>query len=147
MIDRHSDNEIRDLLSTVTRVAVVGASASEEKPAYFVPAVMQNEGYEILPINPGQAGKEILGQKVYASLADVEGRIDMVDVFRRPDHVEGVVDEILALPEKPKVIWLQIGVYNEAAVKKAEAAGITVVTERCPKVEIPRLSPTTPSRR
>lgn len=147
MIDKHSDTEIRDILSSVKRIAIVGASASEDKPANFVPAVLQREGYEILPINPGQAGKEILGEPVHASLADIDGPIDMVDVFRRPDHVEGVVDEILALPQKPKVIWLQIGVYNEAAVKKAEAAGITVVTERCPKVEIPRLSPETPNRR
>lgn len=146
MTDKHSDSEIRDILERVRRVAVVGASSSEDKPANYVPAFLQQHGYEVVPINPGQAGKEILGETAYASIADVPGKIDMIEVFRRPEHVEGVVDEILALPEKPDVLWLQIGVHNEAAAKKAEAAGITVVSERCPKLEIPRLSPKTPAR-
>lgn len=147
MADKHSDSEIRDILERVTRIAVVGASASEDKPANYVPAFLQKEGYEIVPINPGQAGKEILGETAYATLADVPGKIDMVDIFRRPEHVEGVVDEILALPEKPDVIWLQIGVHDEAAAKKAEAAGMIVVSNRCPRIEIPRLSATTPAQR
>jgi len=140
-----TDSEIRDVLSSVKTVAVVGASEKPERPAYYVTEFVQKHGYRIIPVNPGQAGKKILGETVYASLSDIPEPVDMVDVFRAPEHVGAIVDEMLALKHKPKVLWTQIGVVNREAEAKAEQGGITVVSDRCPKVEIPRLSPKTPA--
>ena len=96
-------------------------------------------GYRVIPVNPGQDGKEIVGQLVYGRLADIPERIDMVDVFRRPDALPALVDEILALEPRPQSIWTQFGVVNAEATDRAEAAGLKVVIDRCPSVEYPRL--------
>ena len=135
--DSYSDDYIRSILATVKTIAMVGASANTARPSYFVLKYLSERGFTILPINPGLAGETILGLPVYASLADVPQPIDMVDVFRRSDAAGAVVDAALAIP--PKVIWMQLGVRDDAAAARAEAAGLKVVMNRCPAIEIPRL--------
>ena len=131
---------ISGILNDVRTIAIVGASANDVRPSYFVTKYLIDKGYEVHPVNPGQAGKEILGRRVYASLAEVPGAIDMVDIFRPSAAVPGVVDEALALDPLPKVIWMQLTVRHDEAAAKAEAAGIKVVMNRCPKIEYARLS-------
>jgi predicted CoA-binding protein len=138
-IDGLQDSEIRDILETTRVIALVGASNNPERPSNYVGAFLQKHGYRVIPVNPGLAGQEINGETVYATLADIPEKIDMVDVFRASENVPGIVDEALALKTKPAVIWLQLGVINEDAAKTAKAAGIVMVQDRCPKVEIPRL--------
>ena len=130
---------ISGILNDVRTIAIVGASANDVRPSYFVTKYLIDKGYEVHPVNPGQAGKEILGRRVYASLAEVPGAIDMVDIFRPSASVPGVVDEALALDPLPKVIWMQLTVRHDEAAAKAEAAGIKVVMNRCPKIEYARL--------
>lgn len=131
---------ISGILNDVRTIAIVGASANDVRPSYFVTKYLIDKGYEVHPVNPGQAGKEILGRRVYASLAEVPAAIDMVDIFRPSAAVPGVVDEALALDPLPKVIWMQLTVRHDEAAAKAEAAGIRVVMNRCPKIEYARLS-------
>ena len=131
---------ISGILNDVRTIAIVGASANDVRPSYFVTKYLIDKGYEVHPVNPGQAGKEILGRRVYASLAEVPAAIDMVDIFRPSAAVPGVVDEALALDPLPKVIWMQLTVRHDEAAAKAEAAGIKVVMNRCPKIEYARLS-------
>ena len=141
MIHETYDNAyISGILNDVRTIAIVGASANDVRPSYFVTKYLIDKGYEVHPVNPGQAGKEILGRRVYASLAEVPGAIDMVDIFRPSAAVPGVVDEALALDPLPKVIWMQLTVRHDEAAAKAEAAGIKVVMNRCPKIEYARLS-------
>jgi uncharacterized protein len=137
--DRHSDDDIRNILTSVTTIAMLGASPNAARPSNGVLRFLLKQGYTVYPVNPGQAGKEIHGAKVYARLADVPQPVDMVEVFRASEFVAQVVDEVLALPQKPKVIWTQLDVYDQTAAAKAEAAGIKVVMDRCPAIEIPRL--------
>ncbi len=137
--DAYSDEYIVDILSKVKRIAVVGASPKPERPSYGVMRFLLGKGFEVIPVNPGQAGKEILGQTVVGSLADIEGDIDMVDVFRAPEQLDSVVDEVLAMKAIPSVIWGQLSVRNDEAAAKAEASGISVVMDRCPAIEMPRL--------
>lgn len=137
--DSYSDAFLREILCGVKTVAVVGASANPMRPSFFVMKYLQGKDYRILPINPGLAGQEILGAPVHASLADVPEPIDMVDIFRNSEAAGAVVDEALALATLPKVIWMQLGVRNDAAAAKAEAAGLSVVMDRCPKIEYARL--------
>ena len=131
---------ISGILNDVRTIAIVGASANDVRPSYFVTKYLIDKGYEVHPVNPGQAGKEILGRRVYASLAEVPAAIDMVDIFRPSAAVPGVVDEALALDPLPKVIWMHLTVRHDEAAAKAEAAGIKVVMNRCPKIEYARLS-------
>jgi predicted CoA-binding protein len=138
--DAYDDAYISGILHETRTIAVVGASANDVRPSFFVTKYLIDKGYTVYPINPGQAGKEILGRPVYARLADVPEPIDMVDVFRASDAAPGVVDEALALDPLPKVIWLQLGVRNDEAAAKAEAAGVKVVMNRCPKIEYGRMS-------
>lgn len=138
--DVYDNAYISDILNSVRTVAIVGASANDVRPSFFVTKYMIDKGFDVYPINPGQAGKEILGRMVYAKLADVPAAIDMVDIFRASEAAPGVVDETLALDPLPKVIWMQLGVRNDATAAKAEAAGIKVVMNRCPKIEYGRLS-------
>jgi predicted CoA-binding protein len=138
--DRYDDAYIRAILNAVKTVAVVGASPSDNRPSHFVVKYLALRGYRVFPINPGHGGKTIAGIPVYAKLADVPEPIDMVDVFRGPEHVPAVLDEVLALPHRPKVFWMQQGVRNDAAAARAEAAGMQVVMNRCPKIEYGRLS-------
>jgi predicted CoA-binding protein len=138
--DSYDDAWIRDILNTVKTIAMVGASPQNVRPSYFVFKYMAERGYDMIPINPGQVGRSLLGKPFAHSLADIDRPIDMIDVFRSADHVMPIVDAALALDPLPKVIWLQLGVRNDAAAAKAEAAGIKVVMNRCPKIEYARLS-------
>jgi predicted CoA-binding protein len=124
----------------VKTIAMVGFSPKENRPSYFAFKYLLERGYRVIPINPGQAGKEVLGQKVYASLSAVPEPIDMVDVFRGSEHVKPIVEEALKLSPKPGVLWMQLTVRNDEASKLAEDAGVKVVMNRCPKIEYGRLS-------
>jgi predicted CoA-binding protein len=136
----YPDSFVRGILNTVKTIAMVGVSPKENRPSYFAFKYLLERGYRMIPVNPGQAGKELLGQKVYASLADVPEPIDMVDVFRASQYVMPLVQEALKLEPKPKVIWMQLSVRDDAAAKLAEDAGIKVIMNRCPKIEYGRLS-------
>lgn len=138
--DSYDDPYIRAILEDVRTVAMVGASAKPIRPSYFVLKYLLDKGYTVFPVNPGLAGQEILGQRVHASLADVPAPIDMVDVFRNSQAAAKVVDEALALTPLPRVIWMQLGVRNDEAAERAQAAGLRVVMNRCPKIEYGRLS-------
>jgi predicted CoA-binding protein len=138
--DEYSDTYIRGILNTVKTIAMVGISPKDNRPSYFAFKYLQQRGYRMIPVNPGQAGREILGQKVYAKLADISEPIDMVDIFRASQFALSVVEEALALSPRPGVIWMQLGVRNDAAAAIAKAAGLKVVMNRCPKIEYGRLS-------
>ena len=138
--DAYSDDYIREVLNTVKTVAMVGASPQNVRPSYFVFKYLAERGYDMIPINPGQVGKNLAGKPFVASLRDIDRPIDMVDIFRSAEHIMPVVDEMLALAPLPRVLWLQLGVRNDDAAAKAEAAGIKVVMNRCPKIEYGRLS-------
>ncbi|HML11932.1 MAG TPA: CoA-binding protein [Xanthobacteraceae bacterium] len=138
--DSYSDAYIRGILNTVKTIAMVGISPKDNRPSYFAFKYLLERGYNMIPVNPGQAGKEILGRKVYARLADVPEPIDMVDVFRAARYAPQIVAEALALKARPQVIWMQLGVRNDEAAATAEAAGLKVVMNRCPKIEYGRLS-------
>jgi len=137
--ETYADEYIHGILSTTKTIALVGASANAARPSYGVMQFLLQRGFAVTPINPGLSGQEIRGQKVYATLADVPHRIDMVDVFRASDAVPALVDEILALPQLPKVLWLQLNVFHAESAAKAEAHGIKVVMNRCPVIEMHRL--------
>ena len=138
--DAYDNSYISGILNSVKTVAIVGASANDVRPSFFVTKYLIDKGYEVFPINPGHAGKEILGRMTYAKLADVPVAIDMVDIFRASDAVPPIVDEALRLDPLPKVIWMQLTVRHDEAAAKAEAAGVKVVMNRCPKIEYARLS-------
>lgn len=138
--DSYDDAYIRGILNTVKTIAVVGVSPKVVRPSYFVFKYLLERGYRMIPVNPGQAGGELLGQTIYATLADIPEPVDMVDIFRNSDAALGVVQEGLALKPEPQVIWMQLGVRNDAAAALAENAGTKVVMNRCPKIEYGRLS-------
>ena len=138
--DSYPDSYIRGILNTVKTIAMVGFSPNASRPSYFVFKYFLERGTRVIPVNPGHAGKEVLGQKIYAKLADIPEPIDMVDVFRASEHVMPVVQEALALKPKPQVIWMQLTIRNDEAAALAEAAGVKVVMNRCPKIEYGRLS-------
>jgi len=135
--DLYSDEYLRGVLAAVRTIAMVGASEHWNRPSYFAMKYLQDKGYRVIPVNPQAKGGEILGEKVYASLDEVPEKIDMVDIFRRADAVPGIVDQAIA--KGAKVVWMQLGVRHEAAAAKAEAAGLKVVMNRCPKIEYSRL--------
>lgn len=138
--DQYDDNYIRGILNTVKTIAMVGISPKDNRPSYFAFKYLLERGYHMIPVNPGQTGKEILGQKVFAKLSDIPEPIDMVDVFRASQFVLPVVQEALTLKPLPRVIWMQLSVRNDEAAALAEAAGLKVVMNRCPKIEYGRLS-------
>ncbi|QKC97300.1 CoA-binding protein [Mesorhizobium sp. NZP2298] len=138
--DSYDNTYIGGILNSVKTIAMVGASANDVRPSYFVLKYLLAKGFTVFPINPGQAGKEILGRMTYARLADLPGPIDMVDIFRAATAVPGIVDEVLKLDPLPKVVWMQLGVRHDEAAARAEAAGIKVVMNRCPKIEYGKLS-------
>jgi len=138
--DNYPDNYIRGILNTVKSIAMVGVSPKDNRPSYFAFKYLLERGYRMIPVNPGQAGGDILGQKVYAKLADIPEAVDMVDIFRAAKYVPGVVDEVLAMTPRPSVIWMQLGIRNDAAASVVEDAGLKVVMNRCPKIEYGRLS-------
>ncbi len=145
-IDGLGDETIRDILLSVRRVAVVGASPNPLRPSHDVLGVLINRGYETFPVNPGHAGARIGGRLVYARLADVPAPVDMVDVFRNSAAAGGVVDDALGLVALPRVVWMQLGVVDEAAAERARARGVTVVMNRCPAIELRRLGVAGPAR-
>ena len=138
-MDHHiySDAYLRDILTRVRTIAIVGASPRRERPSHRVMAYLQRHGYRAIPVNPNAAGSSICGETAYARLAEVPEPIDMVDVFRRSEFAGGVVDE--AITAGAKVVWMQLGVRDDAAAARAEARGLKVVMNRCPAIEIPRL--------
>jgi predicted CoA-binding protein len=138
--DSYSDTYIRGILNTVKTIAMVGVSPKDNRPSYFAFKYLLERGYRMIPVNPGQAGKELLGQKVYATLADIPEPVDMVDIFRAAKFALPIVGEALAMAPRPRVIWMQLGIRNDEAAKLAEDAGLKVVMNRCPKIEYGRLS-------
>ena len=138
--DRYDDGYIRGILSTVKTIAMVGVSANTSRPSYFVFKYLLERGYRVIPVNPGLAGQDLLGQRVYASLADIPEPVDMVDVFRAAQYLPGIVEQALQMKPRPGVLWMQLGIRNEEAAQRAEANGIKVVMDRCPKIEYGRLS-------
>ena len=137
----YSNAELLAILRDTRSLAMVGASPKWNRPSSFAMKYLQEKGYRMIPINPGHAGKEILGETVYASLADIPDSFDMVDIFRNSEAAGPIVDEAIAVAKEKgiKVIWMQLGVINQAAAERAEAAGLTVVMDRCPKIEFGRL--------
>lgn len=137
-----NDQLIRDVLTSTKRIALVGASDRPERPSYGVMKYLLDQGYEVIPVSPKLVGKSLLGQTAYASLADIPGQVDMVDVFRHSEAAWGIAQEAIAIGAK--TLWLQSGVVNEQAAVLARDAGMTVIMDRCPKMEIPRLGLTKP---
>lgn len=137
----YTDTYLREILRSTRVIAVVGVSPNPVRPSYYVARYLGLKGYTVIPVNPGHAGSVILGQKVYPDLGAIpkEARVDMVDIFRRSDAVPAIVDEALAELPDLRTIWMQIGVEHPEAAKKAEAHGIRVVQNRCPKIEFQRL--------
>jgi uncharacterized protein len=138
--DNYDDTYIRGILNTVKMIAMVGVSANTSRPSYFAFKYLLERGYRMIAVNPGLMGQDLLGQKVYAQLADIPEPIDMVDIFRASRYAGAIVEEALALTPRPRVIWMQLGIRNDAAAKLAEANGLKVVMNRCPKIEYGRLS-------
>ena len=135
-----ADQDIANLLRETRTIAMVGASANWNRPSYFAMKYLLDRGYVVIPVNPAAAGQEILGQKVYASLADLPVKVDMVDIFRNAEAAGPITDA--AIKHGAKVVWMQLGVVNPEAAKRAEAAGVKVVMNRCPKIEHSRLAGT-----
>jgi predicted CoA-binding protein len=138
--DQYSDSYIRGILNTVKTIAMVGVSANSSRPSYFAFKYLLERGYRMIPVNPGLAGQELLGQAVYATLGEIPEPVDMVDIFRAPRYGRAIVQEALALTPKPQVIWMQLGIRNDEAAALAEKNGLKVVMNRCPKIEYGRLS-------
>lgn len=140
--DSYSDDYLAGILARARSFAFVGASANTSRPSYFAMKYLLAKGYAVIPVNPGLAGSEILGQKVYAALADIPDPVDVIDIFRSSDAALEIVRAALPLKEKLglNVIWMQLGVRNDEAAAEAEAAGLEVVMNRCPKIEYGRLS-------
>jgi predicted CoA-binding protein len=138
--DAYDNAYISDILNTVRSVAIVGASANDVRPSFFVAKYLIDKGFSVFPVNPGHAGRDLLGRMTYARLADIPEPIDMVDIFRASSAVPAVVEDVLAMRPLPRVVWMQLGVRHDEAAARAEAAGIQVVMNRCPKIEYGRLS-------
>jgi predicted CoA-binding protein len=139
MNEIYPDSQLRRILTSTKRIATVGTSLNEVRPSYYVARYLALKNFEVIPVNPGHAGKKIFGAEVVASLADIDGDVDMVDIFRRSEHVPPIVDDALDLFPNLRVIWMQIGVWHEEAAAKARARGVEVIMNRCPKIEYQRL--------
>ena len=137
----YGDGHLREILRSVETIAMVGISPRWNRPSFFAMKYLQAKGYRVVPVNPGAAGQAILGETCHAALAEVPGRIDMVDVFRDAVAAGAVVDEAIALKEEKgiRIVWMQLGIRNDAAAARGEAAGLTVIMNRCPKIEFGRL--------
>jgi uncharacterized protein len=130
-MNQHSLQDVKPALEATKRIAVIGVSASPEKPAHYVPEYMLENGYEIVPVNASMAGQDMFGQTVRSSLSEIEGAVDMVDMFRRSEHLDGHLEDILALNPRPKFVWLQLGIRNDEFAAQLEAVGIEVIQDRC----------------
>ena len=135
--ERYPDALLREILTSVKTIALVGASAKPHRPSNGVMRFLQTHGYRVIPVNPGLAGQNLHGERVHASLAEIPEKIDMVDVFRNSAYAGAVADQAVAIGAR--VVWMQLGVRDEAAAARAEKAGVTVIMDRCPAIEIPRL--------
>ena len=137
----YSDDTLKDVLSSVRVIAMVGASPKWNRPSNFAMKYLQGKGYTVIPVNPGQAGKEILGAMTYASLDDIPGQVDMVDIFRSSDAAGAIADDAIRLADDKgiRVVWMQLSVRNDEAAKRVEDAGLTCIMDRCPKIEYGRL--------
>ncbi|SFT80954.1 CoA-binding protein [Sedimentitalea nanhaiensis] len=135
----YSDDHLRQILKRTKVIAVVGVSMNSVRPSFYVARYLALKGYRVIPVNPGHAGAELFGETVMASLSDIEGPVDMVDIFRRSDAVPPIVDEALQAFPALQTIWMQIGVEHAEAAARAEARGVTVIQNRCPKIEYQRL--------
>jgi len=142
MTETYADADILRILRATKTIALVGASAKWQRPSYFAMKYLQTKGYRVIPINPGLAGQEILGETVHASLAETPGPYEMVDIFRNSDAASGVTREAVALATEKgiRTVWMQLGVVNDEAAALARAAGLEVVMDRCPKIEFGRLN-------
>ena len=138
--DSYPDSYIRGILNTVKTIAMVGISPKDVRPSFFAFKYLLERGYHMIPVNPGHAGETMLGQKIYARLSDIPEPIDMVDIFRASQYALPIVQEALSLKPRPQVIWMQLGIRNDEAAALAEANGMKVVMNRCPKIEYGRLS-------
>jgi uncharacterized protein len=138
--DSYPDAYVREIMKSVKTIALVGASNNPARPSWIVTKYLIERGYDVTPVNPGLAGQEILGRPVYGRLADIPRPVDMVEIFRNSQAAGPITDEALALDPLPKVIWMQLSVRNDAAAERAEAKGVRVVMNRCPKIEYGRLS-------
>lgn len=139
MNETYSDTHLRTILHRTKRIAVVGMSLNEIRPSFYVARYLSLKGFKVVPVNPGHAGKTAFGQTVVARLSDIKEPVDMVDIFRKPEHVPPIVDEALEVFPDLQTIWMQIGVWHEEAAAKARARGVDVVMNRCPKIEYQRL--------
>ncbi|HVW72560.1 MAG TPA: CoA-binding protein [Rhizomicrobium sp.] len=139
---QYSDTLIKSILRSVKTIAMVGASGNDIRPSYFAMMYLLNKGYKVIPVNPSMVGKEILGQKVYASLKDVPAPVDMIDIFRESKYAPDIAREAVAEKDRlgAKVLWMQLGVISAEAEQTATEAGFTVVMNRCPKIEHGRFS-------
>jgi predicted CoA-binding protein len=135
--DTYLNSYLADILATAKNVAVVGASTDDKRPSHWISGFLLGKGYHVFPVNPLHRGERILGQRVYGSLAEISEPIHLVDVFRRPEHVDSIVDEVLAMSPRPASLWCQLGIRNDAAAARAEAAGIKVVMNRALVSEYP----------
>jgi predicted CoA-binding protein len=138
--ESYDDGYIRGILNTVKTIAMVGVSAKDSRPSYFAFKYLLERGYRMIPVNPGLAGKDLLGQRAYARLADIPEPVDMIDIFRAAPYALPIVEEALKMQPRPRVVWMQLGIRNDEAAKLAEANGVKVVMNRCPKIEYGRLS-------
>lgn len=135
----YSDALLKSILTRPKRIAIVGVSTNPVRPSYFVARYLGLKGFDVVPVNPMTAGQELFGKTVVAALSDIEGSVDMVDIFRRSEAVPPIVDEALEVFPKLQTIWMQIGVEHAGAAAKAQARGVTVIQNRCPKIEYQRL--------
>jgi predicted CoA-binding protein len=138
--DTYDDAYIRGILNTVKTIAMVGVSANVSRPSYFAFKYLLERGYRMIPVNPGLAGGELLGHKAYGRLIDIPEPVDMVDIFRASQYVVAIVEEAVKMQPRPRVVWMQLGIRNDEAARLAEANGLKVVMNRCPKIEYGRLS-------
>jgi predicted CoA-binding protein len=138
--ESYAPDYIRSILQSVKTIALVGASSNPVRPSYFVLKYLLDKGYDVIPVNPGLAGQQLLGQTVYGALKDIPKPIDMVDIFRNSEAALPITAEALALSPRPRVIWMQLTVRNDQAAAMAEAQGLQVVMNRCPKMEYGKLS-------
>jgi predicted CoA-binding protein len=139
MSETYTDSHLRDILSRTRRIAIVGVSMNPVRPSYYVARYLGLKKYEVVPVNPGHAGEMLFGQRIVASLSQIEGHVDMVDIFRRSEHVPPIVDEALEAFPDLRTLWMQIGIENAQAAATARARGVDVVMNHCPKIEYQRL--------